>query len=118
MRVLLTLLLCFIVAFQGGVSAQPIPYLCPINSGDVSSASASINETAHAVGDCCNDAETAAKTGKLCKADTPCGSFNACVFVSFRTPISSAQASSPVPALTALITSFNPSGIWRPPSLS
>jgi len=116
MRVFLALLLCFIVAFQGSVGAHALPAPCPMDHDGGSSAS--VNESAQAVGDCCNDAETAAKTGKLCKTDTPCGSSSASVLPSFHAHIPSAQASHPVSALAALIATFDPSGIWRPPFLS
>jgi hypothetical protein len=116
MRVFLALLLCFIVAFQGSVGAHDLPVLCSMDHDG--GPWASVDEAAQAVGDCCNDAETAAKTGKLCKTDTPCGSSNGYVLASFHTCVSSAQAADPLPTLTAVIAKFDPSGIWRPPSLS
>jgi hypothetical protein len=116
MRVFLALLLCFIVAFQGSVSAYAFQMPCPMDHAG--GQTASVDESAQAAEDCCNDAETASKTGKLCKTDIPCSSASACVLPSFHAHLPSAQASAPVPALTALIVSFDPSGVWRPPSLS
>jgi len=116
MRALLVWLLCFFVAFHGSVSAHAFQMPCPMEHDG--SPSMSGDDSAQAAGDCCNDAETAANTGKLCKTDTPCGSSSACVLPSFHAYIPSAQASDPVSALTALVASFDPTGVWRPPSLS
>jgi hypothetical protein len=117
MRIFVALLLCFIVAFQGSASAYAFPSPCPMEHAG--SQSASVDELAQTTGDCCNDAETAARTGKLCKTDIPCSSSGACVLPLFHPLLPSVQASeAPVPALAALIASFDASGVWRPPSLS
>lgn len=116
MRVFLALLLCFVVAFQGSVGAHASPDSCLMDHDG--SPSMSVDASVRAAGDCCNDAETAAKTGKLCKTDTPCSSSSAGVLPSFHAYMSSTQASDPGSALTALIATFDSSGIWRPPFLS
>lgn len=116
MRVFLTLLLCFVVAFQGGVSARAFPFPCPMDH--VGGSSVTKDKPTLEVGDCCNDAETVAKTGKLCKTDVPCSSSSACVLASFLAPVPSARTQVPVFALTASIATFDPSGVWRPPALS
>lgn len=69
-------------------------------------------------GDCCNDADTVAKTGKLCKSDLPCSSAGACVLPSFRVGLPTTQASDLAPAIQTLNPSFDPSSVWRPPTLS
>ena len=117
MRVFLALLLCFVVAFQGSVGAYAFQDDCCPMDHDVG-LSTSVDESAQAVGDCCNDAETAAKTGKHCKTDTPCGSSSHCILPLLYAYIPYAQASDPVVALTVQIVTFDPSGVWRPPSLS
>lgn len=116
MRVFWTLLLCFTLAFSGIVGAHAFPSPCPMDHDGGSSMS--VGASAQAAGDCCNDAETAAKTGKLCKADSPCASSSACVLPSFHAHVPFAQASDAVPALSALIATFGPSGVWRPPTFS
>lgn len=116
MRVLLALLLCFTLAFQGNVNAQAFSTPCPM--GHDGGPSASAHEMVQAEGDCCNDADTAAKTGQLCKTDMPCGTSSAFGLPSFHAHVPSAQASAPVPALTAPIAASDPSGVWRPPTLS
>lgn len=84
--------------------------------GQESGSSVSVSASAQAAGDCCEDAETAVKTGKLCKTDTPCSSFSAFVTPSFLAPLTCAQASVLAPALTERIATFDPAGIWRPPT--
>ena len=116
MRAYLILLLCFIVAFQvsGNVRALELP--CPMNhAGGQTDA---VSESVHMARDCCNDAETAAKTGKLCKAEIPCSGSSAGLPPSRHEPQSTAQVSDLVSALTTQITPFNPADIWRPPSFS
>ncbi|MDZ7892154.1 MAG: hypothetical protein U5L73_10415 [Rhodoferax sp.] len=117
MRILLALLLCFVVAFQGSVNAYAFQSHCPMDHAG--GESAFVGESVQAADDCCNDAETAAKTGKLCKTDSPCSTSGACVPPMLHAHLPLAPASQDLaPASTALIASFDPSGIWRPPSLS
>jgi hypothetical protein len=66
--------------------------------------------------DCCNDADTAAKTGKLCKTGQQCNLSQLCVLM---TPSQSTQK----PALSCFVAaaehitlSFHPLGVWRPPA--
>jgi hypothetical protein len=111
MRPLIAFLLCFFVAFQSMANAHVLQQPCPMDqSQDVSVA---------ADGDgCCNDADTVAKTGKLCKTDVPCGSLGACVLPSFRVWLPATPASDPLPAKQTQHSSIDPSGVWRPPTLS
>lgn len=117
MRTLLVFLLHFIVIFQGSVNAYAFKMPCPMDH-DASLLLMSVDDTAQAVEGCCNDAQTAVKTGKLCKTDTPCGSSGVYVVPLFHAHLPSVQTSDPVPMLIALFLSFDPFGIWRPPSLS
>jgi len=70
---------------------------------------------AQAADDCCNDAETTARTGQPCKADMPCSSFSAFV-ASSHSRLSPAPALGPTPAPAAPAASFDPPDVWRPPS--
>ncbi|MGQ0709408.1 MAG: hypothetical protein ACT4NV_06610 [Rhodoferax sp.] len=115
MRVFLALLLCFVFAFQGGGSVHAYPLPCPMDHGG--SPSMGVDDAAQALGDCCNDAETAAKTGKLCKTDTPCGSSSALALGALPAPMHFASATDPAMALAVRMASTDPSGVWRPPSL-
>lgn len=116
MRAFLTLLLCFLLAFQGSWAAHAAQDPCPMgHHGDASWVAAQASGAS--AGDCCHDAETMAQTGKMCKTDMPCGSFAACILPLLTTQFAPLQACSVLPALTAVIASVSPSGIWRPPSL-
>lgn len=131
MRAGLALLLCFSVAFQGTVGARAFPTPCPMEHGAApvalspsestpseSTRSQSPQHSNEAVPDCCNDADTAATTGELCKTDSPCGPSSACVLPSVPADVYVARDTNPVRALTASIAAFDPSSVWRPPSLS
>ena len=68
--------------------------------------------------ECCNDAETSAKTGKLCKAGQECNLSQLFTVVSLRPPGHQPVAALPVSPGNPFPPSFNPSDIWRPPALS
>jgi hypothetical protein len=66
--------------------------------------------------DCCNDAETVAKTGKLCKAAQECSS-GVSILLFEATPLS------PVPVFSThwlagvpFALTLEPASIWRPPT--
>ncbi len=115
MRVFWTWFLCLIVAFQSSAGAHAFPTPCPMEQDG--RPSVSVQMATQAVGDCCNDAETALKTGKVCKTDTQCGSSSAFVHA-IQAYRAVAQASDSWSALTALIATLDPSSVWRPPTLS
>lgn len=66
--------------------------------------------------DCCNDAETFAKTGQVCKSGQECS-------VGFQGLTSLPVSASMLPAFTASFPtlavfshSFDPAALWRPPA--
>jgi hypothetical protein len=70
-----------------------------------------------AMHDCCNDAETAAKTGKPCKGAQPCPSAGQFLPFSDLAVIPQERAPSvrfPHPADVNI--SFDPAATWRPPA--
>lgn len=113
MRIVSLLLLCFSLAFANVSYAQNHEKNCPIEQDG------SMSNMDHAnMPDCCNDAETAAKTGKSCKADQDCSISNVVILFSVpswnfvSTDRRLARASIPfVPTLA-------PNDLWRPPTLS
>jgi hypothetical protein len=113
---LLAYLLCLFVAFQGSVSAHVFQKPCPMS--DMSSVSMSSDSTTQSKSDCCNDDETFKKTGQLCKSDKRCVFSSTLITPPQSTHMPIAFASDPVPMQTTLFTSFEPSGVWRPPSFS
>lgn len=115
MRALWVFLLCFALTFQGGAAVHALEMPCPMEH--TGSPAPAVDEVAPALGDCCNDAQTAAQTGKLCKADTPCSSPGLCALVSLHGPMLWGNLSERRPDLAARVAAWTPPGVWRPPSL-
>ncbi|OYX29364.1 MAG: hypothetical protein B7Z03_09095 [Hydrogenophilales bacterium 32-62-9] len=72
---------------------------------------------AAAMHDCCNDAETAAETGKPCKSAQPCQSVGQ--FLPFASPDVLPQnlaSSVRYPRLADTPFTFDPAATWRPPA--
>lgn len=70
-----------------------------------------------AMHDCCNDADTAEKTGKPCKPAQPCSS--AGQFLPFSNLAVIPQERAPsvrFPHLADIAISFDPAATWRPPA--
>jgi hypothetical protein len=114
MRVLISIFLCLAVAFQGMAYAHAFELTCSMTQGHSEVAAD------HAVfsDDCCNDADTAAKTGQACKTGqscTPLGTF-ADALLEAKTPHPMASISQLTGVL--FVPSADPSSIWRPPLLS
>jgi hypothetical protein len=67
--------------------------------------------------DCCNDADTTAKTGKACKVGAQCQATSACV------PLANARsamlpASTPQPHIEGRLAPADATqSVWRPPAL-
>jgi hypothetical protein len=114
MRKLLLLGLCLALTLQGVVQARVVEKPCPVQRLRHAQ-SAHAPSTAH---DCCNDAGTAAKTGKVCKTGQACATTGAWL-------ISTRYSCSLLPAALPLLSSpepfalrIDPGGRWRPPALS
>lgn len=116
MRVLFTLLLCFLVVIQGGMSAHAFQAPCPMGHAPGMPTSADVAMDPDS--GCCNDAETAAKTGKLCKTDASCSHASVCIPSSINANIHAARAASPVFTVYERIDEIDPPDVWRPPSSS
>jgi hypothetical protein len=109
-------LLFFFIAFQGSVSVHAFQLPCPMSQDSNHSMSTEIS--AETLSDCCNDDETVKKTGKLCKSDKRCAFSSILITPPQSTHMPISFASDPVPTLTTLFASFEPFGVWRPPSFS
>jgi len=114
MRTFVVFLLCFAIALQGVAGVRTAEKPCPMSQMAEATA---VDETVEATADCCNDAETAARTGKHCKYDMPCQLAGAGVLPTSGFRAFPPPSTAPVPALVVLNVSFEPSGVWRPPSL-
>jgi len=108
------LAVCLVLTLQGAAQASFVEKPCPMQkAGHVHAVHAS--NSAH---DCCNDADTAAKTGKSCKTGQACPAAGAWLMSSLQlcsfSPTTVPLVSSPEP----FPLSIHPGGQWRPPALS
>lgn len=123
MRVLLWLLLCLTIPFQGVAVAHAIKTPCPMElmgqelMGQEQMAHELMASDSDSAGDCCNDPVTVAKTGQLCKAGQECPTGGLGILdypaVAASTRIRALTISFPAP----FNPRFNPSSVWRPPAL-
>jgi hypothetical protein len=113
MHIFRILSLCLLVIFQGNLYAGDKDNPCPMKTGSHAEMSGH-SETGH---DCCNDEETVAKSGELCKTGQEC---------SFSHPYASASPQIPLhgPVVTGTLAVYRffippqlPKAIWRPPAL-
>lgn len=114
MRTLLLLILCLVLPLQGVAAVVAFEPRCPMAMPACADAEAVSDDAA--TRDCCNDADTVAKTGKLCKTGQECSSGAQCLLLP---PV--AHAVAPVAAerfalLSPFIPSLFPAGLWRPPT--
>ena len=113
MRAFTALMIFFMVAFQSNVDARVVKQPCAMEQG----MQAEMHDSA-ATRDCCNDEETAAKTGNLCKTGQECNLPHTFTLVSLQAPVQAPVATPVVPAGNLFSPSFNPPDIWRPPTFS
>lgn len=116
MRLFFAILLCLAIPLQGWAAGAGVQAPCPM--GDMVSMQAEAASEAMAdLADCCNDAATAALTGKLCntgqECQTPTGWFG-----TISQPVVQALPTS-VLLVTATPTPPRgaPASVWRPPTL-
>jgi hypothetical protein len=112
----LACLLCLGVSFQGFASVTTFNTHCPMMQAGVESADdAAMQADMHQ--DCCTDAETFAKTGKLCKTDLPCQSLSQLPLTTYSLILFAPTAEPAVPILNRVIRTREPTPVWRPPAL-
>jgi hypothetical protein len=114
-RLVLAGFICLGVSLQGFAGAISISADCPMEhaSGHSMADTAQMGTSA----DCCNDAETFAKTGKLCKHGFSCPTASQ-IPASVPSLILIARGSAnPIPVVDSEKSSFDPSFHWRPPAL-
>ena len=114
MRRLLMLGLCLMFALQGAVQASVVEKPCPMKRAGHAHATHA-GTTAH---DCCNDADTAAKTGKACKTGQACPAVGAWLTNSQDLPPCQPSTVSLVSSPQAFVLRIDSGGHWRPPALS
>lgn len=115
MRVLLAFLLCLAIPLQGFANthvfaSQPCPMEQSVHQA--MSVMANMNH------DCCNDEDTAAKTGHACKTGQECSLTQACMALPVIFSAGLPTATYAVPPPRDRLWSFDPTSVWRPPTLS
>jgi hypothetical protein len=116
MRFFIALLLCLSIPLQGWAAGAVVQTPCPIGEA-MAMQGADAGEVMADLSDCCNDAATAALTGKLCKTGQECQAPAGWV-LPFSQPVVQSQSSS----VLLVTVSFAPPGgapasVWRPPTL-
>ena len=125
-RWFLVFLLSVAIPFQGVVGLAVAETPCPMSAvmkqsmmkqsmmAKINSPQASTTEkTTHR---CCNDADTIAKTGKLCKSGQECQSSSLCPIVQPEPHVVSFPRTELLTSLNSLTLSFTPPAVWRPPA--
>jgi len=121
MRAFTVLLFCLAIACQSVVAARAVDKHCTMamaqdgHGGMHAEMMASVDSD-H--GDCCNDAETAAKTGKMCKSAQSCNLSQMFTLASFHALIEVPFSLLPATMTKAFVPPSSPGEIWRPPSRS
>lgn len=112
----LACLLSLGVSFQGFASVTALEAPCPMTQAESDSADdpAMQGDMDH---DCCNDADTFAKTGKLCKTDLSCQPSTQVPQSIYTLALLTTTAEPSVPLPDRVIRTPDPNAVWRPPAL-
>ncbi len=112
MRLVFAFFLCLAVVFQGSVAAHDFKPVCAMEHpmGDVTPG-ADIS-----LGDCCNDAHIASESDHLCKTGQACCAPSVFAATPFQEPMPVSGSLRLVPATAWMMLSFDPLGVWRPPT--
>ena len=115
LRLFLLAFICVAIPLQGIASVRLALTPCPMEQGGAEhAADMDLQMAGH---DCCNDEETAAKTGKMCKTGQECqtGQMISVVLPKIASPHPSGDDYA---TLVLSVRSINTSNVWRPPALS
>jgi hypothetical protein len=115
-RIILIIALCIAVPFQAVAGTLLVSAPCPMmqdQSDTMMQHMADMNNAAQH--DCCNDADTVAKTGKLCKTGQECPSSSVYLPEPFLAMAAAFAVSKPIFSRNTLIISRNSALVWRPP---
>lgn len=116
MRLLIAVLLCLAIPLQGWAMRAVVQPPCPMGEMATTQTTESSEAMAN-LGDCCNDAATAAFTGQHCKTGQEC-QVPAGWLAPSALPVVQAQ-----PTSVSLVTDTPtpphgaPASVWRPPTL-
>lgn len=119
-RLFLLMLLCFAVPIQGIAEVHVLSAPCPMEQSDHMAQMQMVDMDTQDMAnhDCCNDIETVAKTGKMCKTGQDCP-VSALYPASLAISLSVVMAPATLhPSLVLSVRSFDASSVWRPPALA
>jgi hypothetical protein len=110
-RLVLILLLSVTVPVYGAAALNIVERKpCPLQSADSASA---MKASTHP---CCQDSETAAKTGKPCKSGQECGTGTLSQIIPLKFSSPKPARHLVLPVVNTHFPSCPPSGVWRPPA--
>lgn len=115
LRRLLTLLLCASLALQGATVALAAESPCPMQDDMAAMAQAGDLDLAE-LPDCCNDLQTWADTGQLCKTGVDCQGVVAWATAPAAQGMPAVPSSAVPDARIAVEPTAPPGAPWRPPS--
>ncbi len=113
MRIVSLLLICFYLAFVNVSYAHSYASNCPMGQAEKMGA---MEHTSMA--DCCNDADTFAKTGEPCKKAQSCSVSPLVIFFADPSWRFISIYRSAVIVTTTAVPTLAPNVLWRPPTLS
>lgn len=112
LRLILFVLLSLAIPVQGFAQFVQPQIPCPMELGAMD-----MSADMGLMHDCCNDPETAAKTGQPCKTVQPCPSPGQLLpFAEVEVLQQERAASVRFPQLADILFSFDPAATWRPPT--
>lgn len=112
-RTLLLLILCLAIPLQGFAALVALEPHCPMEAVSMGSMDDADDSMLH---DCCNDEETAAKTGKLCKTGQECSSGAQCLLFPSVMPAVAPVDAERFSLISPFIPLLSAAGLWRPPT--
>lgn len=120
LRPFLLMLLCLVAPLQGIADVHLLSAPCPMEQSDrmAQMQMADMDTQAMADHDCCNDVETVAKTGKICKTGQDCpvsALYPASLAISLSVMVAPTTLH---PSLVLSVRSFDASSVWRPPAFA
>jgi hypothetical protein len=122
MRLLIALLLCLAIPLQGWAAGAVAQAPCPMGDMMAMQADTVIEALADPgvmanLADCCNDAATAALTGKLCKTGQECQVPTGWLAPHSQPVVQAIPMSVSLVADTPTPPRGAPASVWRPPAL-
>lgn len=114
MRLVFVFLLCWAVVFQGNVAAHGFEPACAMEHG----MNHAMPQASTSADDCCSDASAVSEAGQLCKTGQACCALSAFAATPLSAMTLATTSNDLVPTAGFAVLSFDPSGVWRPPSSS